>query len=93
MWSPLRLVYFPRFTKKLRKLFMAKRRTIGKKSNSRHSYSEKVKRGTHPYKYPFATGAAAIAERARNVIKFSPPVSKSDPEVGYLEKPKSRRRA
>ena len=75
---------------------MAKRRTIGKKSSSRHSYSEKVKRGTHPFRYSFPVGAAAMAEKARGAYKYSPPadiIAARNEDHGYLEKPKSRRRA
>jgi len=85
LWRCLRFSWWTGRKGELRKYIMRQR----KKANRRSSYSEKVKRGTHPYKYPFPTGAEAVKLGSNRAIKYSPP-TESDTD-SYLQKPRSRR--
>jgi len=85
LWKCLRMSWWTGCKSELRKYIMRQRR----KSNRRSSYSEKVKRGTNPYKYPFPTGAEAMKLRDNRAVKYSPP-TEVDTEA-YLQKPRSRR--
>jgi len=86
LWKALRITWWNRTKNELRVFIMRQKRSGSKKRR----YSEKVRQGICPYKYPFATGAAAMAQRDRNAVKYSSPPT----DVGtseYTSKPRNRR--
>ena len=67
---------------------MRQKRSTAKK----RTYGDKVRQGICPYKYPFATGAAAMQQRDRQAVKYSSPPVDVD-TTAYTSKPRGKRAA
>jgi len=84
LWRCLKLSWWTGPKSELRKYIMRQRR----KKNRKSSYSDKVKRGICPYKYPFPVGAEAMKYRDNHAAKYSPPIAMDSD--GYIQKPRKR---